>query len=176
METINITKPTPADEAATLAFIESFYAVGEEWVPGSAGLDMNRDYPAWLAYLARVEQGDTSVFLPNRAYLAKNGAGVVVGIVDVRPEMPSEKMHFGHVGYSVAPAHRRRGIAAQLLAFATATLREAGLDRAVACCYDDNMASIATLLGGGYHKADAYTEEPGKKVLVFQYNLNKTIV
>lgn len=167
MENVSMTKPTAEDESAVQAFMDSFLAAGEKIVNGSAGLDMDRDYHKWLAYLAGIEAGDRDVFLPSVVYVARAQDGTVVGILDVRPDIPKEKEHFGHMGYSVTPGWRRKGVAAQMLAFGTRLLQDAGVDPAIVCCYSDNAASIATLLAGGYQRNGFYTDECDKIVLIF---------
>lgn len=167
MEKVSIEKPGAEDEGVVQAFLDSFIAAGESVVNGSAGLDMDRDYQKWQAYLARIEAGAPDVFLPSLVYIAKTADGQVAGILDIRPGLPQGKEHFGHIGYAVAPPFRRRGVAAQMVAFGTKILEDAGVDPAIACCYADNLASIATLEGCGYKRNGFYTEQDDKIVLIF---------
>ena len=159
-------KPTPGDEAAVQAFMDSFAKAGETVVNGSAGLDIDRDYPKWLAYLADIAAGDEG-FVPSEVYLAKTEGGAVAGILDVRPRLPKAKESFGHIGYAVAPPCRRRGVAAQMLHFGTELLQNAGVTPVIACCYAENASSVGVLEKGGYRRRGFYTDEGGGTVLVF---------
>lgn len=163
---MHIVKPTPGDEAAVQAFMDSFAEAGETVVNGSAGLDIDRDYPKWLAYLAGIAAGDEG-FVPSEVYLAKTADGAVAGILDVRPRLPKTKENFGHLGYAVAPPCRRRGVAAQMLNFGTELLQNAGVCPVIACCYAENEPSVGTLEKGGYRRVGFYTDEGGRTVLIF---------
>jgi predicted acetyltransferase len=55
----------------------------------------------------------------------------------------------GHIGYSVRPSERRRGLASYTCAWGLDHLRSLGADRALITCDDDNAASAATILRNG---------------------------
>lgn len=161
-------KPCPAAKPRVLAFAQAFYSQGEKTINGSAGLDFYPTYEEWLAYLGRVERGEEEGFVPSQVWLARNEAGDMVGILDIRPTLPESKLKFGHIGYAVAPAHRRRGHATHMLRWGTARLQAAGVNPVVACCHAQNIASVRTLERGGYRRTGSYIDpEEDDTVLVF---------
>ena len=51
----------------------------------------------------------------------------------------------GHVGYAVAPEHRGRGYATEILRQAVARLATLGVDRVLVTCDPENIASARTI-------------------------------
>lgn len=107
--------------------------------------------------------------------------GPLVGIVGLRPII-EDALRFGHVGYAVAPQHRRRGYATALLGRATKALRAGGLCEVLACCYAHNTASRRAMERCGYTLCGGY-EEAGTGLPVVRYhhtapptNISKTIL
>ncbi len=65
----------------------------------------------------------------------------------------------GHVGYSVQPKFRRRGVATAMLRFALAHLRSLGEVEALVTCDENNMASARVIEKcGGVRIADSHTK------------------
>lgn len=58
----------------------------------------------------------------------------------------------GHIGYSVAPAARRRGVATEALRLMVDEARARGLDPVLVTCVEDNVGSRRTIerCGGAY--------------------------
>ncbi len=55
----------------------------------------------------------------------------------------------GHIGYSVRPSARRRGVATQALRLALAECRTLGIDPVLVTCDDDNLGSAAVIEANG---------------------------
>jgi predicted acetyltransferase len=55
----------------------------------------------------------------------------------------------GHIGYSVRPAHRRRGHATRALELGVRRAGALGIDRVLVTCDSDNLASARTIEAGG---------------------------
>lgn len=75
---------------------------------------------------------------------------VVLGGIVLRPSTNDSVLSTGHIGYGVRPSARGRGLAAWALDNVLRHAREAGLERVLLVCSDDNAASVKTIerLGG----------------------------
>ena len=80
---------------------------------------------------------------------------VILGGVVLRPFMNHDVLRTGHIGYGVRPSARGRGLATWALEQALRHAREAGLERVLLVCTDNNVASIKTIerAGGALEKA-----------------------
>lgn len=85
------------------------------------------------------------------SWLLADVDGEVVGRVSIRYVLNDFLLNEGgHVGYAVAPAHRRRGYATDILRLAVADLAATGVERVLVTCDDTNIASAGVIekLGG----------------------------
>ncbi|GAA1982153.1 hypothetical protein GCM10009718_19130 [Isoptericola halotolerans] len=79
-------------------------------------------------------------------FLVAEADGEPVGRVSIRYELNDFLRTIGgHVGYGVAPAHRRRGHATEILRQSVVRLAAAGVDRVLVTCDDDNIGSAAVI-------------------------------
>ncbi len=68
--------------------------------------------------------------------------GVLQGVINVRHRLsPSLRELGGHIGYSVAPTHRREGVATAMLAAVLPKCRELGLQRVLLTVDSENEPS-----------------------------------
>ncbi|MEI2820859.1 MAG: GNAT family N-acetyltransferase [Marmoricola sp.] len=73
-----------------------------------------------------------------------------VGSASIRHELNDWLLREGgHIGYSVRPSARRRGIATEALRQGLDLARGLGIDRALVTCKDDNLASAGTIEKNG---------------------------
>ena len=75
----------------------------------------------------------------------------IVGRVSIRHHLNAFlERAGGHIGYTVVPEFRRRGVATEMLRQALAIARDAyGLARVLVTCDDDNIGSIRTIEKNG---------------------------
>jgi predicted acetyltransferase len=123
---------------------------GEPWRP-SALVDPTR-FAAYAEAMVRLAEGDVArsfLLVPDtKRWLVEDG--VLLGFLSVRHELNEFLLEEGgHVGYSVRPSARRRGLATYACAWGLEHLRGLGVDRALITCDDDNAASAATILRNG---------------------------
>ena len=59
------------------------------------------------------------------------------------------RQYAGHIGYSVRPSERRRGVAKEMLHAALPFCREIGIDKVMITCIDGNIGSEKTILANG---------------------------
>ena len=84
--------------------------------------------------------------------------GVLQGVINVRHHLsPALREFGGHIGYSVAPSHRRRGIATAMLAAVLGPCRSLGIKRALLTCDALNIGSWRAIeaCGGRLEKEEA---------------------
>ncbi|MCX2181209.1 GNAT family N-acetyltransferase [Streptomyces sp. SKN60] len=87
-----------------------------------------------------------------------------LGAIDLRHELNDLLLHAGgHIGYSVRPSARRRGLATWALGAVLAEARSLGLDRALLTCDDTNTASARTIERNGGVLEDVRETELGRK-------------
>ena len=169
MEKLCFLQPSEEQKTDALAFCADFYENGETVINGSGGLDFFPEYETWLAYLRGIESGEEEGFVPSHVWFAADEKGRLVGIIDIRPRLPAEKMKYGHIGYAVAPTYRRRGYARQMLHWAVDALHKYGVGRIRVAGYEENVASRRLLETSGFKQIGSYSEEAsGKTVLEYE--------
>lgn len=76
--------------------------------------------------------------------------GRVVGHIGLRHRLTDELAEYGgHIGYSVRPSHRGRGIATEMLRQVLETAGARAIGRLLLTCAPDNVASNRTILANG---------------------------
>lgn len=164
-------RPTAGMKRKALDFRDCFYAAGERTINGSGGLDFFEDYESWLDSIQKVECGEDPGIVPSAsirfACLKDETSCEIVGILDIRPALPQSKAAFGHLGYATLPAHRRKGIATQMVAWGVEQLRQKGVGDVLASVYADNAASISVLEKCGFLKKGMFKDESGKEIIQY---------
>jgi predicted acetyltransferase len=141
---------TVSDEAAFLSGLSewegedlSWYTL--DWTPGMS----------YAESLAKLRDGARGIGLPDGYVPATMLYGFVgaaiVGRVQIRHALnESLRRRGGHVGYAVAPRHRRRGYAVEMVRQALPVCATLGLADVMITCADDNEPSwrIVEKLGG----------------------------
>ncbi len=84
-----------------------------------------------------------------------------MGVINVRHHLtPALQVVGGHIGFSVALPHRRKGVATRMLAQALMRCKSLGLAKVLLTCDADNKASIGTIeSNGGVLDREAYCDE-----------------
>lgn len=132
----------------------SWLAAYAEWPAGShldgAGLGADDDvtspegFATWVAKL--LHSADPAVApAPGRAhstYWWITYDGVCLGAIELRHALTPLLLEAGgHIGYSICPRYRRRGLATWALETALERARSRGMDRVLLTCSPDNYAS-----------------------------------
>ena len=139
--TLTLRTPRPDDEAPLRRMHDQLAA--EDF----AFLQADGEWEEILATVRRESLGED--LPPGRVradFLVADVDGVPVGRVSVRYSLNDYlRTVGGHVGYAVAPEHRRRGHATEMLRQSVALLADAGVDRVLVTCDEDNAASAAVI-------------------------------
>ncbi|MFI0943544.1 GNAT family N-acetyltransferase [Streptomyces sp. NPDC021020] len=87
-----------------------------------------------------------------------------VGAIDLRHHLNDLLLHAGgHIGYSVRPSFRRRGVATWALGAVLPEARALGLERVLVTCDDANTASARTIERNGGVLEDVRPTAAGAK-------------
>lgn len=133
--------PTAADEPALRAMHEQLAAEDFDFLLADG---------TWDQILAQIQREASGTDLPPGRvpadFLVAEVDGIPVGRVSIRHALTPFLLEVGgHVGYAVAPEHRRRGYATAILRQSVARLAALGVDRVLVTCDDDNHASAAAI-------------------------------
>ena len=113
--------------------------------------DPEGSFPEYVARMAAWARGEE---LPEGYVPCTFLVGVVgdeiVGRLSLRHTLNAFLAEFGgHVGYGVAPAHRRRGYGSALLRAALPLAARLGIERLLLTCDEDNAGSIRIIEANG---------------------------
>ena len=165
---IRLIVPSAEMEQRALDFKRQFFDAGERVISGSYKLDQDRyTYTDWLAILESNRSAETAnpKFGVSDTFFAENEEHELVGIINIRYELTPFYQDSGHIGYSVAPRHRQKGYATEMLQNVLELAKQRGLKEVKLVCLADNTASKKTILrcGGqltrGFGPADSLKEE-----------------
>lgn len=150
--------------------IRSFYDEIEKTGGECIGAGKAEDTGLWLEEMRNRHAGENlpEGFVREDFYLCYLGEELV-GVFSLKFELTEYLLNYGgHIGYAVRPSCRRRGIATQILKQGIEIAGNAGFDRILCVCDEDNVASEKVILGnGGIFENRLY--DPEEKVFVKRY-------
>ncbi|MBB5778283.1 GNAT family N-acetyltransferase [Nonomuraea jabiensis] len=156
----------------------SWLAARDEWPPGAhqdgAGLrlvadvdlDSSEGFASWVERLRR--QSDRSLPVGEGRVHATHwwiaDGETYLGAIDLRHYLNAFLLEGGgHIGYSIRPSARRRGLATWALGAVLLKAPALGLDRVLLTCDDGNVASARTIESNGGVLEDVRSTEIGVK-------------
>lgn len=153
---IRLVRPDPAYHRSWLEMVREFggahldgAAIRPEAVASMADPET---FAAWVATKNAEERADTPVpdgWVHSTARWVLDG-DEVVGSIHLRHELTDYLLEEGgHIGYSVRPSARRRGIATRALAMVLEECRARGIDPVLLTCDDANVASARVVEANG---------------------------
>lgn len=154
MKNINLVLPDRNMEDEANAFKNSFFTEGEFVINGSALFDQ-LEFHEWLEVneANRNEKTVRADWVPTTTFFAiRESDNKIVGMIDIRHNLNNSFLanYGGHIGYSVAPEERNKGIAVQMLNMAKEYAKEVlKLDKVMLSCLSSNTASAKTILKCG---------------------------
>jgi predicted acetyltransferase len=162
--------------APTTRLHSSWLASRDEWGPDGhqdgAGLgpeddvDSAEGFSAWVETLHR--RSDHAVPAPegrvHSTYWWVVQGDRYLGAIDLRHSLNDFLLEAGgHIGYSVRPSARRRGVASWALGAVLPRARALGLRRVLLTCDDDNVGSVRTIEANGGVLEDVRDTSEGRK-------------
>ncbi|MCR2803486.1 GNAT family N-acetyltransferase [Paenibacillus soyae] len=169
-------EPHVAYREAYMTFYRDWIASGESIVPWVVEKDPS-DFEAYVAFLYSEDTEDKVTregFVPHSTYWLVNEEDEIVGAVNFRHRLNRKLLESGgHIGYGIAPSHRRQGYARKQLAEALKIAKAKGLDRVLLVCDAGNEASERTILGAGGRFESLFTMEDGETVKRFWIRLEE---
>lgn len=131
---------------------EELELVETEVVPMSIALG-DRTFERWLADTLRGETQPPEGFVPASTYYLVESERQplrILGAINIRHTLNDYLLAVGgHIGYSIRPLERRRGLAKKQLALALPIAKQLGIDRALITCGKTNVGSARTILANG---------------------------
>ena len=156
---IQLIRPSINYEKEIEEFKQEFILNGEKSIPGSELLDKMKSFSEWLEYVSRNADINTvsNDWVVTDTYIAIDDS-CVVGIICLRYELNDFLKDFGHVGYSVRPSKRNKGIATLMLKNVLKLANNIGLEYLQLSAFEDNVASCKTIekCGGVFLRSYEY--------------------
>ena len=155
MEELHLMRPTDAMCAEIAAYRQAMLDAGSG-MDGCGPLERMANPAEWLAFVKALDEGVNipQGWVPATQFVCLRGEKIV-GMIQVRRELNDYLRDYaGHIGYSVRPDERQKGIATWMLQTVLPYCREIGLPRVMIACEPWNVGSRKTILrnGGVYTK------------------------
>lgn len=163
------------DEARFRRVVAAFEAEAEAEQPAfqfAFDYDPEGSFPAYVAKMAAWARGEElpQGYVPCTFLLGVVG-DQIVGRLSLRHTLNAYLAEFGgHVGYGVAPSHRRRGYGKALLREALPLAARLGIERLLVTCDEDNAGSIRIIeANGGLFERITTTDDQHVRVPMRRY-------
>ena len=168
-EALRLVRPDESWLEEVRAYRAEFLAADSS-MDGAGPLRRFEDPADWLE-MVRLYEDPAAVpegKVPATELLCVRG-GQILGMLQIRHRLNAYlEQYAGHIGYSVRPSERRKGVAKRMLALALPFCRQLGLQRVMIACQPWNEGSRRTILanGGVYEKT---VHEPERNVDLERY-------
>ncbi|MGB0646093.1 MAG: GNAT family N-acetyltransferase [Bradymonadia bacterium] len=124
-------------------------------------IDVNAPFETVLEILEGYETGDPlpEGWVPSTTWFWMH-ENTIKGVINLRHWLtPGLEAHGGHIGYTVAPSHRRQGIATAMLAGTLARTKELNIERVLVSCDAENIGSRRAIeINGGVLQREEWDE------------------
>lgn len=171
MEKYSLVLPNESYAKQISAYRSEFLEANSS-MDGCGPLRRTADPIEWIKitqmYMNRDTVPDDKVQATQFLYI-RGGDNKLCGMIQVRHYFNEYlEKYAGHIGYSVRPSERRRGIATRMLRDCLPFCKSIGLDRVLISCLTDNEGSRRVILAnGGVYESTVF--EPNGKVELERY-------
>jgi len=165
-EQVQLTRPAVALVSSYLALLDEIAAGGERvWPARPEPPEMPESF---VARLLRAEVAPEPPKVPQTTYWATVD-GEVVGQIGLRHRLNAELAELGgHIGYTVRPTYRGRGIAREMLRQVLRTPKAQEIGRLLLTCAPDNVPSNRTIqANGGVLERTIFVERVGRETNLY---------
>ncbi len=171
-EEIQLIRPSVARVASYFAFLAELAAAGEQVWPARPGPAETPE--AFVARLLRGEVAPDPPHMPQTTYWALAGEDVV-GHIGLRHRLNAEQAELGgHIGFTVRPSHRARGLAKEMLRQVLRTPKAQEIGRLLLTCAPDNVASNRTIrANGGVLERTIFVARIGRETNLYWITLSR---
>ena len=164
MDRINLVKPNRDLEQQAIDYKQEHFESGENIISGSELWDKTESYSEWLEAVTKNTNKDTvnpSWVVTDTFFAVRESDNKVLGVISFRHELNDFLKDFGHIGYSVRPAERKKGYATEMLKLILEVAKEVGLSQVQLSCEKANVPSIKTIAknGGVYERSFEFEGE-----------------
>ncbi|WP_414048565.1 GNAT family N-acetyltransferase [Macrococcus animalis] len=161
MTILKLVKPTIDYKEDILKYQQEFKEINEV-IHGSSSLHNYDDFYEWFENVQNEENLEhlPHGFVPSTQFICVNAQNKIVGMMHVRHYLNDSLIQIGgHVGYSVRPDERRKGVAKWMLKESLNFLKTKDVDKALVTCDYNNIGSKKTILAcGGIYENTVHDE------------------
>ena len=150
---MEVRRPRLANKAAVLDMIDEFMEA-DSYMHGGLGStwQLTESYEDWLILIAAQERGESlpETWLPAAQFVSFDDNGRALGFLSLRLAL-SERTFVkgGHVGYSIRPSERGKGLGTEQLRQGLLEAKKLGWENLLITCDKDNAASRQVILANG---------------------------
>ena len=171
MQDYILIRPTAAYAEQIAQYRQEFLDAGSS-MDGTGPLHRIEDPMEYIALCEALENPQTVPphLVPATQFLfVRKSDDKLVGMLQVRHCFNDYlRQYAGHIGYSVRPSERRRGVAKEMLHAALPFCREIGIEKLLIACIEGNTGSEKTILAnGGVYESTVL--EPLENVLLKRF-------
>jgi len=166
---IKLIKPTLELESEFFAMVEEFKAEGKDIIEGIGSIDIENFKDSVKQAKEHIKGiGLPEGWVPASTYwlICQNR---IIGTCNLRHELNDFLREFGgHVGYSIRPSERGKGLGTLMLGLLLEKAKGLGIERLLATCDDNNIASARVIEKNGGKLTDKVAKD-NSEVLIRRY-------